>query len=295
MADRRSIFVPGCPKAGSSSLASALVASGYESGFTKEPAYYLRYGDPVIRRQAIAAGYQGERRLDATPRYLERPEILDAIVSDDVWGTIDIVVLVRRPIDQAVSHYLDQVRAGYERRPARSALSPWSGASIGPLAHALGSTGTDRLVQWVERAEVLDAQIAFTAVRTEHLSDVSVAVALADRLGLGALTIEQLNQGRDQQHAPWMRRLRGAAGGIGVLMTPKLKARWEPTLRPRLDAGLALIEERTGRPPRRSAADVVSELDDGLLRWFDEAAHRQSELLDDLETSDRVMVISPEV
>lgn len=111
-------LVIGAGKAGSTSMYDYLVQHPSISGATRKEVYYFdvffdrgprwyRAQFPVRRRGVVA--------IEATPNYLSDPRVPDRVAS--LLPDARFVVILRDPVQRAVSHWAHLFRDGREQRP----------------------------------------------------------------------------------------------------------------------------------------------------------------------------------
>ena len=116
-------FIPGAPKAGTSSLSYYLSQHpDIYMGLGKEPGYFShRWEMGLDWYRSRYAGYKGQKAIgDATPSYLSHPESARRI--KEAAPDARFIVALRNPVERAVSHYWHRVKRGHERRPLAEVL-----------------------------------------------------------------------------------------------------------------------------------------------------------------------------
>lgn len=125
-------MIIGAPKCGTTSVHSILQqVPGIQMSKSKEPGFFLR-ADLLVKgidyyKTSFFGTNLGPWYGEATPWY-----IYSDIARDSVWEcrtALDpkFIVCLRDPAERAYSMYLDQVRAGWEKRTAEEALKPNEG------------------------------------------------------------------------------------------------------------------------------------------------------------------------
>lgn len=115
-------LIIGAQKAGTTTLYDVITQHPeIHSARTKELAFFDRhYGRGMAWYKANfprAVGITGE----ATPDYIVDPAVPDRVKA--ALPDAKFVVLLRNPVDRAISHYFHAVRLGYEKRSIEDALS----------------------------------------------------------------------------------------------------------------------------------------------------------------------------
>ena len=116
-------LIVGAQKAGTTSLFNWLVKSGVaQSPLLKEVHYFdARWRWPVNYRGYFAPRKEASLIGEATPSYLAFPEVPERAVK--VLGSeCKIIILLRHPVDRAVSHYFHNRRLGLEKRDMYTAM-----------------------------------------------------------------------------------------------------------------------------------------------------------------------------
>lgn len=123
------LFVIGAPKCATTSLHSAL-ASVPDTYMTavKEPGFFstdehFDRGVPHYLRSFFSNAGSFPLRGESTPWYLYSADARNRIAQARQDMPVKIVVLIRQPSDRAYSMFLDQQRAGLERRSFEQAVS----------------------------------------------------------------------------------------------------------------------------------------------------------------------------
>jgi len=117
-------LIVGAQKAGTTSLFNWLVKSGVaQSPLLKEVHYFdARWRWPVNYRGYFAPRKEASLIGEATPSYLAFPEVPERAVK--VLGSeCKIIILLRHPVDRAVSHYFHNRRLGLEKRAMYTAMA----------------------------------------------------------------------------------------------------------------------------------------------------------------------------
>lgn len=134
-------IIVGAQKAATTSLYDALVSGpGIESAYLKEVHFFDHFYNkgPAWYRAHFpddgSSGISGE----ASPSYLFHP--LAAARIRETVGVIQIIILLRNPVDRAISHYWHEVSHGRERRTAGEALLA-DETEIAERLKELGATG----------------------------------------------------------------------------------------------------------------------------------------------------------
>jgi len=84
-----------------------------KSNFPRGLDWYLAYFPPLGKEQNFITG-------EATTRYLDSPEAAQRLVQ--VFPKIKLIVLLRNPVDRAISEYYMFFRRGREKRPLKTAI-----------------------------------------------------------------------------------------------------------------------------------------------------------------------------
>ena len=116
-------LIVGAQKAGTTSLFNWLVDTGVaQAPLQKEVGYFdTRWNWPIKYR-----GYFGKRSSasligEATPSYLAFPEVPER-VSAVLGPDCKIIIVLRDPVDRAVSQYFHERRLGFEKRDIYTAM-----------------------------------------------------------------------------------------------------------------------------------------------------------------------------
>lgn len=123
-------LILGAMKSGTTSLYQYLCQHPKVLAAHKKEVYYFdkhyMYGEQwyrgnfPTRRQMKSAG-QGTVTGEATPYYLFHPTIAERIAN--LLPQVSLIVVLRDPVDRAISHYFHSVRRGKENRPIRQAFA----------------------------------------------------------------------------------------------------------------------------------------------------------------------------
>lgn len=179
----RHLIIPGLAKAGTTFLFEQLAAQPGLFGRAKEKeiGYFARGGQ--VAREAYLKLFperdRGRVLLDASPSYIQNRSDTAARIRDVLAGDeVDIVILLRDPVDALHSHYLHDLKSTIGR-------PSWTGAR--PAAHALSDAATlDRYLR-PRQAAVAGFQASFGArCRGFHMAalfDGTVQAALREMLG----------------------------------------------------------------------------------------------------------------
>ena len=147
-------LILGAQKAGTTTLYDVLTQHpDIGSARTKELAFFDRhFGRGVSWYKANfpkSVGITGE----ATPDYIVDPAAPERVKS--VLPDAKLVVLLRNPVDRAISHYFHAVRLGYENRPIEVALSldnqPDPNAALRFVGHPLERRSEYQAFSYLDR------------------------------------------------------------------------------------------------------------------------------------------------
>ena len=117
-------LIVGAQKAGTTSLFNWLVESGFvQTPLFKEIGYFdSRWHWPIKYRGYFKTKQQDQLVGEATPSYLAFPEVPERVF-DILGANCKIVIVLRDPVDRAVSHYYHECRLGFEKREMYRAMS----------------------------------------------------------------------------------------------------------------------------------------------------------------------------
>ncbi len=157
----------------------------------------------ITRTSPVAVG-------EATPVYCYWPSAIDRIYAFD--PTLLLVMIVRNPIDRAISHYWMEQRRGRDRltiaeafaqEPQRVALG-----SAGIRFHSYLSRG-----RYVEQLDAITRRFSRSQVHVARLEDIAAdrhhLAHLADFLGIDADAGEEFGHHRSADNPPLEEGLRG--------------------------------------------------------------------------------------
>lgn len=247
---RCNLVVPGFPKSGTSSFHEYLAQHPDVCMSRPKEIHHFtrsdRWAGGVEAHNAIFSHAEGTERYfgESSTTYCIWPEAGERIKAH--LRSPKVILLMRHPVERAISHYAWMHQLGLESRPLREALHA-DGDSFHPDHNLNGNYRGylifSRYADHVPRWELLFGAENVLTLRTADLatSPASTLARAYDFLGLAPHTLvrtERVNQTRDQRpigHRRWAAMLRPAIPDRAVQSlkrVPGLVALWSHASRP---------------------------------------------------------------
>lgn len=247
---RCNLVIPGFPKSGTSSFHEYLSQHAAICMSRPKETHHFTRSDRWVRgveaHNAIFAHAAGTERYfgESSTTYCIWPEAAERIACS--LQSPKVILLLRHPVERALSHYLWMHRLGLESRPLQEALRD-DGDEFHPDRDVNGNyrgyLTFSRYADHVPRWEALFGADDILLVSTSNLADSpeSTLARVHEFLGLAPqllAKIEQVNQTRDQGpvgHRPWASVMRAAVpdGLVRALrQVPGLTELWSNASRP---------------------------------------------------------------